>query len=248
MSRKESHGERIIREFLERHNITYQQNYYIKTLPCNGTYNATGRLYIDFAIFRSPAALCVQDAEQRNALIVCALEYDGHTSHFENLRQMSRDRLKTNWCHTNLIPLRRLTCEPATQHQSRIETLVRHFLTHPYGAYREASSSRGEMGCPCTPRERYRKAQKRYDLDAHTTVPRPHFPSTFLISEIGEESCALTLQSDVRSSKERWAIVPYVSSRMPPWTVNSMQLLRRFWKWTSAGVSVVYKRFILYNE
>jgi hypothetical protein len=124
---------------------------------------------------------------------------------------MSRDRLKTHWCHAHNIPLRRFHCEPAARHVKTIENILEHFLTHPYGCYREAQQGDFQVDCPCTPKEKYRKAQKWYDLDAQTTVPRPCIPHTFLDTEIGEEPRALELAH----KRNQWAIVPYV--KRVPW-------------------------------
>lgn len=235
---RESEGERIIRTFLERHHITFQQNYCIQANACLPPYVATGRLYIDFVIYRTPSALNVLDPDQRNGYIVCAIEYDGHSSHFDNKRQMSRDRLKTHWCHALGIPLRRLYCEPAGKHAHRIENLIEHFLTRPYGTYREAQHADYQVGCPCTPREKYRKAQKWYDLDVQTTVPRPCAPCSFLDTEIGEEPRALALARE----RKQWAIVPYV--KRVPWS-SGWRTMRGAWVWLWNRTKMIYKRNIL---
>ncbi len=242
MTKRESRGERIIRTFLQRRDVTFQQNYRVETFACLPPYQATGRLFVDFVIYRHRDALNVVDPIQRTAYIICAIEYDGHGSHFDNLKQMSRDRLKTHWCHAHNIPLRRIMCEPAEKHAEEIEQLVEHFLTHPYGAYREASSASFEVDCPCTPRDTYREAQRWYDLDVNTSVPRPTIPLEFLQCEVGEEPRALTMAAE----RNRWAIVPYTPNvtwrdvrRALGWLKDTTW---RAWLWTYKHSKKLAKR------
>jgi len=160
---RESNGERIIRTYLENKKYYFDYNYRIRVEKT--PFTPRGYLYIDFVIYSCISALYVS-LEDRISYIACAIEYDGHTSHFDSIKQQNRDRSKENWCHDRGIPLCRLCYEPALKKRCDIEKVIDEFIKDPILKYEECK------GMPCYPKELYDRLYVEYEKQCGNKISR----------------------------------------------------------------------------